>query len=126
MSININGNVAALEKASCLTYMNKFDVVVLIELKCSYVFSVPSFTLLRSSDRDQRGGVGVLMKHKLMSNVFDVQLLNDQVWFSLSFIPNVKFCACYIPPADSLYFNPESFSDIQSQVLGSGQHVLLI
>ena len=126
LSININGNLSALENASCLEYVNKFDVVVLIELKCSYVFSVPGFTVMRSDDRSQRGGVGVLVKHKLMPSVFDVQLLNDQVWFRLSFMPNVKFCACYIPPADSLYFSPTSFSDIQCQALENEGKIILI
>ena len=126
LSININGNLSIIENASCVAYINDFDIVALSELKSSYVFSVPGYTVLRSCDRGLRGGVGVLVKHKLMSSVFDVQLLSDQVWFRLSFMSDVKFCACYVPPADSPYFNPTSFSDIQSQVVGSESKIVLI
>ena len=115
-----------LEKESCLAYMSDFDIIVLIELKSSYVFSVPGYTVLKSSDRGLREGVGILVKHKLMSSVFDVQLLNDQVWFRLSFMSDVKLCACYIPPVDSPYFNPMSFSDIQSQAIDSENKIVLI
>ena len=126
LSININGNLSVLENSTCLSYMNEFDVIVLVELKCSYVFSVPGFTVMRSSDSGQRGGVGVLVKHRLAAGVFDVKLLNDQVWFRLSFMPGMKICACYIPPADSPYFSSISFSDIQSQAVESDSKVLLI
>ena len=55
-----------------------------------------------------------------------VQSLRDQVWLKLSFLPKVCIGACYIPPADSPYFNPSSFSDLQEQILDSGNRVLVI
>ena len=98
-------------------YMNDFDIIVLVEVKCNYCFSVPGFEVLRSSNHGMRGGVAVLVKNNLWRFVFDVQSLKDQVWFKLSFMPDVRIGGCYIPPADSPYFNPASFGDMQSQIV---------
>ena len=67
-----------------------------------------------------------MVRNWLWSSVFDVQSLRDQVWLKLSFLPNVCIGACYIPPADSPYFNPSSFSDLQEQILDSGNRALVI
>ena len=106
--------------------MLSFDIIALLEIKCGYVFSVAGFSVLRSSNRGARGGVAVLVKNRLWSHVFDVQLLNDQVWFKLSLMPDTYIGVCYIPPSDSSYFNSSSFSDLQDQILDSGNRVLII
>lgn len=106
--------------------MQRFDIVVLVELKSGYVFSVPGFEVLRSSNHELRGGVAVLVKCSLWTEVFNVQLLHDQVWFKLSFMPDVVIGACYIPPADSPYFSPTSFSDIQNQILENDSKAVVI
>ena len=38
-------------------------MVVLIELKCRYVISVPGFNVLRSAGKEARGGVAVLISN---------------------------------------------------------------
>ena len=103
--------------------MNNFDVIVLIEIKCCYAFSVPGFEVLRSSNRALRGGIAVLVKGYLWPDVYEVQSLCDQVWFKLSFLPDVRIGACYIPPSDSPYFSPASFSDVQEQVIDSDNRI---
>ena len=115
-----------LEGKTCLTYLNGFDIIVLIEVKCSYAFSVAGFGVLRSSNRGMRGGVAVLVKNNLWRSVFDVQSLHDQVWFKLSYMPDVRIGACYIPPADSPYFSHSSFGEVQSQILGGDNNVIAI
>lgn len=70
--------------------------------------------------------MAVLVRNRLWSSVFDIQLLYDQVWLKLSCLPDVCIGACYIPPADSPYFNPSSFSDLQEQILDSGNRVMII
>ena len=124
--MNIYGNLSKLESKSCLEYLNKFDVIVLLEVKCSYAFSVPGFEVLRSNNRGMRGGVAVLVKACLWPSVFDAQSRHDQVWFRLSFMSDVLIGACYIPPADSPYFSPASFSDIQDQVVDSDNRVIAL
>ena len=98
---------------------------MLIELKCSYVLSVPGFNMIRSAEREMRGGVAVLVSNEIWHFVCDVDSRRDQVWFRLSCVPEWKFGACYVPPADSLYFSPQSFSDVQEQA-SSNDKVLLI
>ena len=80
LSVNINGNLSKLEDKTCLAYLNSFDVITLLEVKCSYVFSVPGFEVLRSRNCGMRGGVAVLVKVYLWPSVFDAQSLNDQVF----------------------------------------------
>ena len=126
LSVNINGNLSKLESKECLAYMIKFDVIALVEIKCSYVFSVPGFEVIRSAEPMTRGGVAVLIKHNLWSSVYCNQAAQGQVWFNLSCMPDVRIGACYIPPADSPYFDPASFSDLQSQILESGNRVIMI
>ena len=126
LSVNINGNLSGLEKSDCILLMNEFDIVVLIEIKCDYVFSVPGFVTVRSSNRQLRGGVALLVKNNLWRAVHDVQHLNDQIWFRLSCVPGFKFGACYIPPSDSLYYRYSSFADIQEQVKGSSDKVVIL
>ena len=41
-------------------------------------------------------------------------------------MPDVRIGACYIPPADSPFFDPASFGDLQSQILESGNKVIMI
>ena len=121
LSVNVNGNLSNLEKSDCISMMNEFDLVVLIEIKCDFVFSVPGFVMLRSSNHQLRGGVALLVRNNLWEDVHDVQLLDDQIWFRLSCAPGFKFGACYIPPSDSLYYKYGSFAEIQEQVKDGGE-----
>ena len=113
--MNINGNISCLENVECIRYIKNFDIVVLIELKCSYVFAVPGFNVIRSAERESRGAVAVLISSVLWRHVRDVDTRRDQVWFRLDIVPDWRFGACYVPPADSLYFSPQSFADVQEQ-----------
>ena len=61
--MNINGQLSRLENSECLAYMTNFDIIVLVEVKCSFAFSVPGFEIMRSAGRSARGGVAVLVKH---------------------------------------------------------------
>ena len=59
-------------------------------------FQHTSFKTIRSGSyepEDQRGGVAVLITHKLFTSVYDVNKLHDQVWFSQCVIPRVRFGA---------------------------------
>ena len=89
----------------------------MIELKCRYVISVPGFNVLRSAGKEARGGVAILISNVIWHYVRDVDARGDQVWFRLTCVPDWKFGACYVPPADSPYFSPQCFGDIQEQLL---------
>ena len=87
---------------------------------------MPGFVIVKCLNEDNRGGVAVLLKTKLKDQIFAVDRMYDQVWFSLRFFPNFRFGACYVPPKDSLYFSPRSFSDIQNQIISSDQNFIII
>ena len=126
LSINVNGNLSNLEKSACISFMSNFDLIVLIEIKCAYAFSVPGFATIRSSNHQLRGGVALLVRNNLWGAVRDVQLLNDQIWFRLSSVPGFMFGACYIPPSDSPYYRYDSFADIQEQIKDSSDKIVML
>ena len=65
ISVNINENISCLENIACIRFLQEFDVVVLIEIKCSYALSVPGFNVIRSAEREMRGGVAVLISNAI-------------------------------------------------------------
>lgn len=42
--------------------------------------------------------------------------MKDQVWLRLSLLSNILFGFIYVPPSDSQYFKPNSFSFIQEKI----------
>ena len=42
---------------------------------------------------------------------------NDQLWFSFSSIPDVRFCGAYITPTSSPYYNPSDIANIQAKTM---------
>ena len=57
-----------------------------------------------------------MISNSIWHYVRDVDARGDQVWFRLACVPDWKFGACYVPPADSPYFSPQCFGDIQEQL----------
>ena len=129
LSLNINGQLYKLEWPTCIQYMNNFDIVCFNELKCEYPFSVAGFRCIRSkivTGDSKRGGVAVLVKDTLWCYLYSVNAYRDQIWFKLSIFPEYLFGSCYIPPRDSPFFSPESFSVIQENIFGSTNKIVLI
>jgi len=60
---------------------------------------------------------GVLVANYLWPQVYSVKKEKDQVWFSLSCVPNHIFGACYIPPSDSPYFQLNVFATIHEKCI---------
>ena len=60
----------------------------------------------------------VFVKRSLQSYVKCVDFeMNDRVWIKLSMLSTVLLGFIYVPPADSHYFNPNSFSYIQEKIV---------
>ena len=96
----------------------KYDIISLSEIKHCYPTSIPGFKYIRSRitpGTSHRGGVGVFISHKLWPDITNIDCNEDQVWFSLQNIPDTIFGCVYIPPRDSPFFNPQSFSTIQEK-----------
>ena len=118
MSWNINGISMKTENKKVHEHLLKFDIVGLNEIKTSLRVSIPGFVTYKSDDCDyNRGGMVVLVKRHLHPYVTSVGTsLKDQVWLRLSVLPNVVFGFIYVPPYDSHYFTPDSFSFIHEKV----------
>ena len=78
--------------------------------------SVPGFVTFNGNtcaNSPNRGGIVILVRNGIAEFLYDIdRSINDQIWFRLSFIPEVLFGGCYIPPSDSLYYDDQSFSHI--------------
>ena len=114
----MNGVRSKLECDKVHKMLLKYDVVGLNEVKTSQKISVPGFVSFTSDKCDRkRGGTVVLVKRCLQSKILSVDTsMKDQVWLRLSPLCNMLIGFCYIPPSDSQYFNPYSFSYIQEKV----------
>ena len=111
------------------TLFKQFDIVCLNELKCEYPFCVAGFRCIRSkivTGDSKQGGVAMLVKETLQSYLHSVNAYRDQIWFKLSIFPEYLFGSCYIPPRDSPFFSPESFSIIQENISGSADKIVLM
>ena len=129
IGLNIDGLSSKLESLKFVEYVNKFDIVVLCELKCDYPFSIAGFKCIRSSSipgEELRGGVAVLFKHHVWDKVYKVKRYKDQVWFSLSCARYFRFGAVYIAPSDSPYFSMDSFACIQEECVVYSNKCLVI
>ena len=116
---NINGKAAKLETDTCLDLFTNMDIVCICEIKTTYTITVEGFVSVRSevvTKEDQRGGVIVLFSNKLWPRIRNIVRLKDQVWFSIDHM-TIHFGAVYIPPKDSPFYSPDSFSNIQEQCL---------
>ncbi len=128
LSANINGSVSKLEQKHCLDLLCKYDVVILQEVKTNHLLNLPGFRCVRSSvieGEEKRGGVMVLFKHMLYDNLVSVNRFKDQVWFTLRFMPEFLFGACYVTPLDSPYFDRQSLAVIQENCMSNKYVVIL-
>ena len=112
--VNINGVSSKLESKTSLDLINNYDIIALNEIKCDYPFSLPGCKCVRSSivsGEELRDGVAVLFSTKIWAvlfstkiwnNVYNINVVKDQVWFQLKTAPKFLFAAVYISPRDSI------------------------
>ena len=126
IALNINGATSKLETLACLKLLNRYDIVILSEIRCNYPFSVPGFRCIRSATMpgEDTRGVAILFKLCIWSCVYSVFTTRDQVWFSLKG-PDIRIGGVYIASSDSPYFSNQSFANIQEQTLEHQDIILL-
>ena len=71
---------------------------------------------------ERRGGVSVFIRHHLWTDISDIRCIKDQIWFSLQ---DTRFGAVYIPPNDSAFFTPLSFSSIQEECINANKIIIM-
>ena len=127
---NINGAKTKLEKFNVMSWINKYDIISLNEIKTELCVSLPGYVGYRKTNtqNSHRGGTIVFVKNCLSRFVKSVDVtVDDQVWLRLECVPTILFGFCYVPPSDSPYFSHYSFAAIHERIVDSeSSHVILM
>ena len=114
----MNGLRNKFESDCVLKWMSRHDIVVLSEIHRATVKHAPGFIpiIANNPSPNHRGGLVVLFKYSIYPEVFNIdKTVPEQLWFRLRSVPDVQFCGAYIAPSDSLYFNENSFAEMQAR-----------
>ena len=100
-----------------LKWVLEHDIVVLGEIKVAKLPHVPGFVpIIAKTVNTRRGGLAVLIKTYLYQDVYHIdRTVNDQVWFSLSSVPHIRFCGAYITPSTSPYYDEAEMANLQAK-----------
>lgn len=117
-----------MEDETVLRWIHCHDVVILSEIKTSKLGHVPGFVpILAKTTNPRRGGVAVLVRSSLFSDLCHIdKSYNDQLWFSFSSIPDVRFCGAYITPTSSPYSNDSDIANIQAKTMNRAMNYVIM
>ena len=106
-----------MENDAVLEWVQQHDIVVLGEIKIAKLPHIPGYVpIIAKTMNSTRGGLAVLVKNYLHKDVYNVdRIVNDQIWFSLYSVPNVRFCGAYITPSTSTYFDESDMANLQAK-----------
>ena len=112
--LNIHHVRNKLETTIMQEWLHDHDIVFICETGTNLPINVPGFnTIYGNTLVANRGGVIFLIKNYLYNMISEVDIsVNDQIWFALKCFPSVIFGGCYIPPADSIYYNEHGIANI--------------
>ena len=102
-----------------LQWIHQHDIVVLGEIKVAKLPHIAGFVpIIAKTVNTKRGGLAVLIRNYLYPDVYNIdRTVNDQIWFSLSSVPQVRFCGAYITPSTSSYFNEAEMANLQAKTV---------
>ena len=125
---NINNVRNKLENEHVLKWLHLHDVVILGETKIVKLPHVPGFLpIMAKSCNPRRGGLAVLVKRHVYPDIYYVDdSVNDQLWFSLSSIPGVRFCGAYITPSSSTYFSEADIANLQAKTIEDDTQFVIV
>ena len=111
-----------------IVWLHLHDVVILNEIKSSKIPHVPGFIpVVAKTVNSRRGGVVVLVKSPLYPDLCHIDVsTNDQVWFSFSSIPNVRFGGVYVTPSSSPYYSDGDMANIQAKTDGKDVRYIVL
>ena len=127
-SWNIAGLKDKLQDQCILEFVMKFDLVFILESKTYFNLNVPGFEVYTnvSSSGQNRGGVVMLLKSHLSSDVLNVNADDEgQIWLTMSWWPTVKIGGVYIPPHDSPYYGPELHGALAAHTFPPGNVIVV-
>ena len=125
---NINNVRNKLENDSVLEWLHLHDIVVLGEIKVAKLPHVPGFVpIIAKSVNSRRGGLAILVKSYLYPDIYHVdKTVNDQIWFSLSSAPHIRFCGAYITPSTSTYFSEDEMANLQAKTIDDETMIVIV
>ena len=129
-SLNICGIRDKVETHPFLVhYVQSFDLIWLSEVKTGLRVSVPGYVTYQNvnMEHSHRGGIVLLVKNMFVSFVSYVDMsAPSQIWIKLSCCQNLTFGGCYIPPADSTFYDPAIVGQVQARLQMSEELPILI
>ena len=112
-------NIAGVRDKMCapdiFSFVNKFHIVWLLEIKTTSCIGVPGFHTYHNPSKyaGRRGGVAMLVKYSLLKYVKSVNTSTEgQIWIEFLSNPDIMLGGVYIPPADSPYFQYSCFGNL--------------
>ena len=113
-----------------LNNVNNVDLLILSEIWGHETLDIPGFEIISLSPprkltnkRSGRfsGGVLLAVASHLTKGVSIIRNSQDYIWSRLDKVffnteEDIFLCSCYIPPCDSPYFNPDTFSDLANDI----------
>ena len=116
-------NIGGVKDKMCtpviFSFVNKFQIVWLLEIKTTSCISVPGFHTYHNPSKycGRRGGVAMLVKYSLLKYVKYVNTsIEGQILVKFSCYPDLVFGGVYIPPSDSPYFRQSCFGNLLAAV----------
>ena len=128
-SWNVHGIGNKFENRLCLQLLQKYDLFFVNELKTAKTFSIPGYVVYCSDNRNpKRGGSALFIRNNLVDCITWMDTSAEgQIWLTLSFLPYVMIGGCYIPPADSPYYDVGAIADIEARMmLNTDSHFIVI
>ena len=112
-----------------LQCFDRSDIIILTETWAKTDLSFPNFELLSITSKKYKtakhgrssGGIAIGFKRNLAQGIKPISFNADYIWCKLdktffSLEQDIFLCAIYIPPKDSIYFNPDSFRDLEADI----------
>ena len=116
-----------LENAYVYSWIIQHDIILISEIKTLLLFNVPGYkTIMGNHKHSRHGGIAMLIRNCLFNSICHVdKSCDDQLWFKLSFLPDVLFGGCYILPSDSIHYTDHSIANIQAKCFSSKEKCII-
>ena len=121
--VNVNSLPRKSKYPEFIEFMNRFNVIALAETKCSPNFEISGYKIFHKQRKDfSSGGISIAIKNQLIPYVKEIETSSNHVlWVQIKkemvkTKDDLIIGACYIPPANSRYYTPDAFIEIEAEM----------